>query len=180
MRLRSCVRPICAARAAGPDGFRDPTPKRMRDLAGRHPTPVVPIVGPTDQHLFRRALAPAADERSSGGRPGPVGRPARHHGPHDAGRLVRQSHRRANFPSLAGIHLTLPAERAGPLPLPPEGRRGTFARPAANAAFGSGDTGNTRSATTGTTPLISTTFAGCIRPAGPTAATSRQKVGERQ
>src|SRR5215831_9749217 len=28
----------------------------MRDLAGRHPTRVVWILGPTDQHLFPRAL----------------------------------------------------------------------------------------------------------------------------
>jgi hypothetical protein len=28
--------------------------------------------------------------------------------------------------ALAGTHLTLPALRAGPLPLPPEGRRGEF------------------------------------------------------
>src|SRR5258707_255975 len=58
VRLRSCVRPVVAAHGRWPRWVPRSTPKRMRDLAGRHPTRVMWILGPTDQHLFPRALLP--------------------------------------------------------------------------------------------------------------------------
>src|SRR5271168_5102869 len=47
---------VCPARGRWPRWVPRSTPKRKRDLAGRHPTRVLWIVGPTDQHLFSRAL----------------------------------------------------------------------------------------------------------------------------
>src|SRR6266478_3937301 len=57
-----------------------------------------PYTGSVDRRTDRSASfpsspAPAADERSGGGRPGPVDVAARHHGPYDPGHLVGQSHR---------------------------------------------------------------------------------------
>lgn len=49
-----------AAHAAGPDGFRDPLPNGISDLAGHHPTRALWIVGSTDQHLRRFNPAPVA------------------------------------------------------------------------------------------------------------------------
>jgi hypothetical protein len=51
-----------------------------------------PYTGCADRRTDRSASsplspAPAADERLGGGRPRPVGLPARHHGPHDSGCL---------------------------------------------------------------------------------------------
>ena len=47
-----------AARGRWPRWVPRSTPKRKSDLSGHHPTRVVWIVGPTDQHLFPRALHP--------------------------------------------------------------------------------------------------------------------------
>ena len=58
VRLRSCVRPVCRGSCRWPRWVPRSTPKRKSDLAGRHPTRVLWIVGPTDQHLFPRALHP--------------------------------------------------------------------------------------------------------------------------
>ena len=54
------------------------------------------LQGCTNRRTDRLPLspAPAANERSGGGRPRLVGQLARHHGPHDTGRLDGQSHRR--------------------------------------------------------------------------------------
>src|SRR6266446_8740677 len=51
VRLRSCVRPVCCGACRWPRWVPRSTPKRKRDLAGRHPTRVLWIVGSTDQHL---------------------------------------------------------------------------------------------------------------------------------
>jgi hypothetical protein len=72
------------------------TPKRACDLEGRHPTRVLWIVGSTDQHLLVSALTPLARRAGSGcyRRGSPIAFPACQHGPHNAGHLVGQSHRR--------------------------------------------------------------------------------------
>jgi hypothetical protein len=92
--VRSCVRPVRAAHAAGPDGFRNPAPNKVRGVG----TPVIRAgcSGASDRPIIiasRHAGTPGSAERSGGGRErsSPIGLAGRHHGPRDAGHLVGQT-----------------------------------------------------------------------------------------
>ena len=107
VRRRSCVRPLNAARwTAGPrwvSANKPQTRTRHRDaLCTKRGSS---FVGSTDPHLLQLSLHPGTCERvrQSQAAPAagvatllaaPIRFPGRHHGPHDAGHLVGQSHRR--------------------------------------------------------------------------------------
>ena len=94
VRLRSCVRPVC--RGTMPLAQMG---SAIRSQTEERPCWPPPYTGCADRRTDRSASFPCEPctrgRRGSGSsRPGPVGLPARHHGPDDAGRLVGQSHRR--------------------------------------------------------------------------------------
>src|SRR5215472_7056136 len=93
-RLRSCVRPWCAAMStAGPDGLRGSGPKHHGGVYAPKGFPGVPILGSTDRHL---AAVPASarsecGERAFLGRKRPaINLAAHHHGPERPSHLVGQ------------------------------------------------------------------------------------------